>query len=80
MQALPLGGPAIAQRVFGVRPDTPGIDGFVRAARLIRDGQSGANLRAATDALGRAVQDIGLDRFKPFCGRRTVTWMSGAAC
>lgn len=44
----------------------PGIDGFVRAARLMRDGRDNADLRAATDALGRAAQDIGLDRFKPF--------------
>jgi hypothetical protein len=66
VQALPLGSPAIARRVFGVQPDTPGIDGFVRAARLIRDARDNADLRAATDALGRAAQDIGLDHFKPF--------------
>ncbi len=66
VQALPTGGPAIARRVFGMPLDAPGIDGFIRAARLLRDGRDNADLRAATDALGRAAQDIGLDRFKPF--------------
>ena len=49
-----------------MEPNTPGIDGFVRAARLLRDGPESADMRAATDAVGRAAQDIGLDRFKPF--------------
>ena len=66
LQALPAGGPAIARHVFGVAPDTPGIDGFVRAARLLRDASGSPDIRAATDAIGRAAQDIGLDRFKPF--------------
>lgn len=69
VQALPLGGPAVARRVFGVQPDTPGLDGFIRTARLLRDAQHNADLRAATDALGRAAQDIGLNRFKPFLRR-----------
>lgn len=66
VQALPMGGPAVACHVFGVKPNTPGIDGFVRAARLLRDGPESADMRAATDAVGRAAQDIGLDRFKSF--------------
>ena len=66
MQVFALGGPAVARRVFGMRPDTPGIDGFGRPARLLCDGPDNSNLRAATDALGRATQDIGLDQFKPF--------------
>lgn len=69
VQIFALGGPAIARRVFGVRPDTPGIDGFIRAARLLRDGQPNTDLRAATDALGRTTQDTGLDQFKPFLRR-----------
>ncbi len=66
VQALPAGGPAVARHVFGVEPDTPGIDGFVRAGRLLRDGRGSADTRAATDAVGRAAQDIGLDHFKSF--------------
>ncbi len=69
VQIFALGGPAIARRVFGIRPDTPGIDGFIRAARLLRDGQPNTDLRAATDALGRTTQDTGLDQFKPFLRR-----------
>jgi hypothetical protein len=66
VQALPLGLPAIAHQIFGKHPDTPGIGGFAQAAGLLRNGRDSADLRAATDALGKAAQDIGLDRFKPF--------------
>ena len=66
VQALPLGLPGMARRVFGKAPDTPGIDGFAQAAGLLRDGRDNADLRAATDALGKAAQDIGLDHFKGF--------------
>ena len=33
VQVLTLGGPVIVRRTCGVRPDTPGIDGLVRARR-----------------------------------------------
>ncbi len=33
---------------------------------MLRNGHDGLDLRAATDALGKAAQDIGLDRFKAF--------------
>ena len=66
VQALPLGLPGIARRVFGKDSDTPGVDGFAQAAGLLRNGRDNADLRAATDALGKAAQDIGLDRFKSF--------------
>ncbi len=66
VQALPLGLQAIARRVFGKDPDAPGIGGFVQAAGLLRNGRDNADLRAVADALGKAAQDIGLDRFKPF--------------
>ena len=66
VQALPLGLPGIARRIFGKDPDTPGIDGFAQAAGLLRDGRDNADLRAATDALGKAALDIGLDHFKGF--------------
>jgi hypothetical protein len=66
VQALPLGLPAIASRIFGKEPDAPGIDGFAQAAGLLRNGRDSADLRAATDALGKAAQEIGLDHFKAF--------------
>ncbi len=66
VQALPLGLRAIARRIFGKDADTPGIDGFAQAAGLLRNGRDGADLRAATDALGKAAQAIGLGHFKAF--------------
>ncbi len=69
VQALPLGLPAIARRVFGVHPDTPGLKSFVDAGRVLLKAGTSADLRTATDLMADSAKSIGLDHFKPFLRR-----------
>ncbi len=69
VQALPLGLPAMARRVFGVHPDTPGLKSFVDAGRALLRAGTSADLRTATDLLADSAKSIGLDHVKPFLRR-----------
>ena len=66
VHALPLGPRLIPLRVLGTSGDAPGIASFVKAGAVIRAADSNADVREATDLVGRSAQQMGLDRFRPF--------------
>jgi len=69
VHALPLGPRLIPIRVLGTTADAPGIDAFVKAGGVIHAVGSHADLREATDLVGRSAQQMGLHRFQPFLRR-----------
>lgn len=66
VHALPLGPRLVPLRVLGKNTDAPGIASFIKAAAVIRAADSNADVREATDLVGRSAQEMGLDQFRPF--------------
>ena len=66
VRAMPLGPRLTVLRVFGTHPDAPGTALLVEAGRQLAGSRTNADLRAAADKAGVAIQQIGLDQFRPF--------------
>ena len=66
VHAAPLGPRVIPIRVLDTTADAPGVAAFVKAGEVIRTAERHADLRAATDLVGRSAMEMGLDRFQPF--------------
>ena len=66
VNALPLGPRIVPLRVLGTKADAPGITSFIKAGAVIEAADSHADVREATDLVGRSAQEMGLDQFRPF--------------
>jgi hypothetical protein len=61
--------PAFAERVLGLSPDHPAEDALHEAARLVATASTLTDMRAATDALARGMEAIGLDHWRDYLSR-----------